>query len=76
MIANGEADEVGAPGKGAVGGGIDALTAMITIPNAMKNTPPMISAVGLEPMIAFWVPGGGATEITGMGGGIMAKPQP
>src|SRR6059036_2709312 len=75
MTAKGAGDGVGAPGKGAAGDGIVALTTMITIPIAMKKKPPIISDIGLVPIIAFWVPGGGVTETTGIGEGIRAKPQ-
>lgn len=77
MRPNGGAAGVGAPGKGGVGDGMDALAAKITIPIIMKKTPPIISAVGLLPMTALWVPGGGGgTTMTGLTGwGAKAKPQ-
>ena len=75
MRPNGGAAGVGAPGKGGVDDGMDALAAKITIPIIMKKTPPIISAVGLLPMMAFWVPGGGTTMTGLTGWGAKAKPQ-
>lgn len=77
MRPNDGAAGAGAPGKDAVGDGKDALAAKITMPTIMKKTPPIISAVGLLPMMAFWVPGGGeGTTITGLTGWeAKAKPQ-
>ena len=59
MRPNGGAAGVGAPGKGGVGDGKYALAAKIPIPAIIAKIPPIISAVGLLPMIAFCVPGGG-----------------
>lgn len=77
MRPNDGAVGAGAPGKGGVGDEKDALAAKITIPTIMRETPPMISAVGLLPMMAFWVPGGGGgTTMTGLTEwGAKAKPQ-
>ena len=66
MRPNDGAAGAGAPGKGGVGDGMAALAAKITIPIIMKATPPIISAVGLLPIMALVAPGGGGgTTITG-----------
>ena len=73
--------KLGAAGAGALGkaGGGDEKdepTARNTIPTMMAKMPPIICCVGLVPIMAFEVPGGGCGTTMTLLTGLEPKPNP
>lgn len=72
----GGAAGVGAPGKAGEGVEKDEPTARNTIPIIMAKMPPIICCVGLVPITAFVVPGGGCGTTMTLFTGLEPKAKP